>query len=59
VYVEERCPRIEKVNDRLFGGRSPIVPSDGERRGRGCRSLYRWGEDVVAEDFSIESFLRG
>jgi hypothetical protein len=30
----------------------------GKEEGRG-RKWYRWGEDVVAEDFSIESFLRG
>jgi hypothetical protein len=37
VYVEERCPRIEKVNDPL-SGEEPIVPSDGGRKRAGAES---------------------
>jgi hypothetical protein len=44
------------VNDRLLEG--PIVPSDGEGRGRGP-NVVRACEDVVAEDLSNESSHRG
>jgi hypothetical protein len=49
--------RIEKVKDRLLG-KEPIVPSVGNE-GAETESGHRRGEDVVAEDFSIESFHRG
>jgi hypothetical protein len=55
---KERSPRIEKVNDRLFCGSSRPFQLMGKERGRG-RKWYRRGEDVVAEDLSIESFHRG
>jgi hypothetical protein len=54
----ERCPRIEKVNDRLFEGRNRSFHLMGKEEPRG-RRWYRRGKDVGAEDFSIESSHRG